>query len=304
MPSLPVRSASSNRPWRVHIMAIIALAAGFLTPFLTPAYASSDAGSTAGDYHFSVATAFCENQTGGPLFGCTPWEGVLVQMAVEYPSQTFGTACTTVSPGTADARAATCAIDVPYGATVTVSIDLGQVPAGYVLQQDATQVWTAPDGPPDGEVGIPVFTLDLAEGSDDPGTGVPDTDGGAAQIVSGNCATGLGEVIANLSPVAMAQGEPVGQASAVEAASSYSTVAVGLDGIIDGPSAVVVYASGAPDAAMIACGDVGGVNDQDGELIVVLRPVNGSGFAGMARLAYNSTDSAMTDVTIYLGSVD
>lgn len=292
------RSGIRLRPFfmvRFPVLAVVALLATFLAPFGGIAHADS---GDAGSYRFGVASAFCENQTGGPLFGCTPWDGVVVWFAVEHPDQTFTTSCATVSPGTADARAAGCAIDVPYGATVTVSIDPAQVPAGYVLNQDAVQVWTAPDGPPDGEVGIPVFTLDLAstEG-EEPTVG---SDAHAARVVSGSCDSGLGETIATLSPVAMAQGEPVGQASATEMETSFTTIAVGLDGIIDGPSAVVAYATTAGDSAAIACGDIGGVNDGDGELVVLLSPVDGSGAVGMARVAYNPADASMTDITIYL----
>lgn len=273
-----------------------------------------------GTFRMGAITADCTFQTGGPLYGCTPWAGVVVTFVVEDSTGTHTETCTTVDPGSPDARAASCGIEVEFGSTVTASIDPAVIPAGYILNQDATQVWTAPDGPPDGVTGQPIFTLTAVDGGS--GEEVQPTEDAQptevvqgseptaepqadfvhhhrARIVSGSCA-GLGNVVADLSAVAPSVGAQVGQASAVEAETSNSTIAIGLDGIIDGPSAVVVYGGDGNDSVVLACGDVGGVNDRDGELVVALWPVNGSGAVGMARLAYNPADASMTDITIYL----
>jgi hypothetical protein len=99
-------------------------------------------------------TAYCEPGYLGPFVGCTPWEGV----TVTYTSAdgTFSQSCTTAA--TWD-RSASCEMSVPFGSSITASIDPAVVPAGYVLQQPASQTFDIPSGPPEGEFGGPVFVL-------------------------------------------------------------------------------------------------------------------------------------------------
>lgn len=301
----------------VVVMAMMLVSSGSLQVLASEDTGTPEGGeASAVDYQMSVLTAFCENQTAGPLFGCYAWEGVEVFYTVESQSGSFSASCVTVSGGP-DARAASCLITMPYGAVATVSIDPSQVPAGYVLLQDAVQVYTAPDSLPDGVVGGPIFTLDLADsGTGDDGGGgstqpsptrTSDTnapipaDAFMARIMSGSCEDGFGGLVADLTPVALGTGEVVGQPGAIEMATSDTTIPVGLDGIIDGPSAVVISLTTESEAPIIACGDIGGVNDRDGELVVMLLPYDSSSYVGTARLAYNTGDGSQTDVTIYVG---
>lgn len=203
-----------------------------------------------------------------------------------------------------------CGVDtIPFNSDIVVTQDASTIPAGYVPVNDPQTLHIGDQTPGGGDGTTFSFLNVLADSSSPPSgqtgqvTPVP-AKGRGAQLRYGSCATGLTQAIADLSPVAKAQGEPVGHASAIEAEMSVTTIGVGLDGVIDGPSAIVVYASDAPDAQQIACGDIGGVNDGDGELIVMLQPVNNSGFAGTARLAYNLADASQTDITIYLGSIE
>lgn len=103
-------------------------------------------------------TAFCEPGYMGPFVDCTPWEGV----TVTYTSAdgTFTQSCTTVATWE---RTAGCTINVPFGSTITASIDPAVVPTGYVLEQSPSQTFEIPDGPPQGEFGGPVFVLFAAE---------------------------------------------------------------------------------------------------------------------------------------------
>lgn len=112
-------------------------------------------------------TAFCEPGYAGPFDGCTPWDGVVV--SYESEDGTFAESCATV----AGSRTATCTVDVPFGSTITVSINPAVVPAGYVLERSATQSMEIPATPPDGVFGGAAFVL-LPE-ADDP---TPVVDGG------------------------------------------------------------------------------------------------------------------------------
>lgn len=104
---------------------------------------------------FSLAanTAYCEPGYLGPFVDCTPWDGV----TVTYTSAdgTFSETCTTV----AGERTASCSVTVPFGSTVTASIDPAVIPAGYMLEQASSQTFEIPAGPPEGEFGGPVFVL-------------------------------------------------------------------------------------------------------------------------------------------------
>jgi len=110
---------------------------------------------TAQDEGFSLPafTTFCEPGYMGPFVGCTPWEGVTVSFVTA--DGLVDTTC--VTAGTE--RAASCAVVVPFGSTVTISIDPTTVPAGYELQNPAVQEITVPDGPPDGVFGGANFVL-------------------------------------------------------------------------------------------------------------------------------------------------
>jgi hypothetical protein len=91
--------------------------------------------------------------------GCTPWAGVTVTFVATDVNYTA--TCVTET----GERAASCAVIVPFGATIEASIDPATVPAGYVLQGAALQQLTIPDGPPEGVFGGPAFVLLPADGT-------------------------------------------------------------------------------------------------------------------------------------------
>lgn len=107
-------------------------------------------------------TTFCEPGYAGPFDGCTPWEGVSVSFA--STDGTFAESCVTAGTD----RAASCTAVVPFGSTIVISIDPGVVPAGYELQNPATQEITVPDGPPDGVFGGANFVLFPADAEPEP----------------------------------------------------------------------------------------------------------------------------------------
>jgi hypothetical protein len=121
-----------------------------------------------------------------------------------------------------------------------------------------------------------------------------------ARLYAGDC-DALGDVVAELTDVALPVGDPVGQATAIQVEESRSTAAVSLDNAIDGGNAVAVFAATPDPSALVACGEIGGVNDHDGAIVIGLREMNGSGLSGIAVLAYNALDPATTtDVSIFL----
>jgi hypothetical protein len=119
----------------------------------------------------------------------------------------------------------------------------------------------------------------------------PESGGRIAAIYSGSCDQ-LGDLQADLPNIVDPQGCPVGQASAIEAATTSTTVGISLDVLIDQEHAVVVLESNTPDADVIACGDIGGIDDVDGELVIGSRELDKSEFTGIAYFAYNATNGS------------
>ncbi len=140
------------------LIVLVAMASGFVAGTAVsaqPGQGSIDPDVAQDGEGFSLYAfaAFCEPGFMGPFVGCTPWEGVTVTFVSD--DGVVSTSC--VTAGTE--RAASCGVVVPFGSTVTVSIDPATVPAGYALQNSAVQVITVPDGPPDGEFGGANFVL-------------------------------------------------------------------------------------------------------------------------------------------------
>jgi hypothetical protein len=127
-----------------------------------------------------------------------------------------------------------------------------------------------------------------------------------AHIHSGTCAD-LGGVVlplSNLTDLAPT-GEVVGADTAVMAVSSWTLVDAPMADILAGEHAINVHLSEDDIDTYIACGDIGGVltsNEDDGDaLIVGLRELNGSGWAGIAWLGQMGDQ---TEVSVTLIQLD
>jgi hypothetical protein len=211
-----------------------------------------------------------------------------------------------------------CYVDVPFGATVVITADESTLPPGYSPLENPLVV-TAPESVGDGIRGPDATFVNVLQ---DEGAGVQPTVPAATEpaasepaaedgsepvqptglpvaVYAGSCAD-LGQVVVSLGQAVKAIGPAVGQATAVPALVGAATVDVSLDLLIDEDHAVAVVASAAADAPVVACGDVGGVDDDDGVLAIGLPAVDDSGVSGIAYLAYNAADSALTDVSIFL----
>lgn len=106
-----------------------------------------------GEFPLTAFAAYCEPGYLGPFQGCTPWEGVTVSFAAA--DGTFSDTCVTV----AGTNAASCTVNVPFGSSITASIDPSIIGASSYLEGAASQVYEIPDGPPEGEFGGPAFVL-------------------------------------------------------------------------------------------------------------------------------------------------
>lgn len=259
----------------------------------------------AGGFPLSANAAYCEPGYLGPFVDCEPWAGVTVSFATTDGA--FTTACVTSGAE----RAAGCVVEVPFGSTVVASIDLGVVPAGYVLEGPPSMEIVIPDGPPEGEFGGAVFVLLPASGDTTvtpPVTGstdvivAPGTDGLPAGLYTGSCADlqpgDAGKPVAALTSPRLPTGERVGAADAVQVATSFTALSVPFEQVVDGTHVVAAFDAADPDT-VVACGAIGGALDDNGALTVGLRPV-----AGMAGVAYISPgDNGSTVVSLFVADL-
>jgi plastocyanin len=117
-----------------------------------------------------------------------------------------------------------------------------------------------------------------------------------AHIHSGTC-DNLGDIVAPLSEVTeLTAGESFGAETAVLVKESETDVASPLGDFLSAPHAINVHESAEAIQNYIACGDIGG-RVIDGDLVIGLRELNGSGHHGVAVL---EGDDDGTDVKLYL----
>ncbi len=119
----------------------------------------------------------------------------------------------------------------------------------------------------------------------------------SAHIHAGTC-DDIGEVEASLEDLIEPAGDRVGREEASVAAASFSIVPITLDTLLSDSFAIDVHQAGDDDA--IACGEIGGVLDDRGALIIGLRPLDDSGFSGIAYLTPNASDPSETTLSTFL----
>ncbi|MDF2762316.1 MAG: hypothetical protein K0S83_1050 [Thermomicrobiales bacterium] len=123
-----------------------------------------------------------------------------------------------------------------------------------------------------------------------------------AHIHSGNCVE-LGDVVVPLSDLTASVSEGVGQADrATPAESSFTTVPMTLDAILGADHAINVHLSAEQIDTYIACGELGGILDAGGTLVVGLREESDSGYTGIAFLS-PGVDGVSTDVSVFIAPV-
>ncbi|MEA2511616.1 MAG: hypothetical protein QOJ59_1103 [Thermomicrobiales bacterium] len=131
------------------------------------------------------------------------------------------------------------------------------------------------------------------------GTPAAEEEGRPAHIHTGTCPE-IGDVVQPLTNLTAPEGDTVGQETALQAEYSYTLVPLSLDAILAEDHAINVHESMENIGNYIACGDIGGVVDANGQLVVGLAEVNDSGFTGIAFLAPNADDPNSTDVSTFI----
>ena len=123
-----------------------------------------------------------------------------------------------------------------------------------------------------------------------------------AHIHSGDCME-LGDVVVPLTDLTAPVGEGAGQSDeASPAESSFTNVPMTLDAILGADHAINIHLSPEQIDTYIACGEIGGVVDASGALVVGLREQSDSGYTGIAFLAPGA-DGASTDVSVFIAPV-
>jgi hypothetical protein len=124
-----------------------------------------------------------------------------------------------------------------------------------------------------------------------------------AAVYAGDCPESddePGALVSMLTELAVPAGQSVGQAAAVVAATSYSSVPLSLKQLLSDPLVIGVRppATGVP--GLVACGEIGGVINEAGDLVIGLRQVGGSGRTGIAFLSPSAAAPERTDVSVFL----
>jgi hypothetical protein len=246
----------------------------------------------------SIGGSLCDvNPRDNPDAICAPADAVLVTIELES-GRFIGSCSLKFFYAPTGGVGASCGVEgVPPNTTVTVAVDQNSLPVGYRALNSPQTFEVGAIQPGGGDAPIISFTIVWQPSLG----GEPPPIFRWAVIEHGICTDLKGEDT-RLYPVVIARGPHVGQEVAVEAETANRTVARPLDVLIDEPHAVVVHERLDSRSPIIACGEIGGANDGDGELIIAMFPVNKSGFFGVARLSYNADDPEQTDVAVYLVS--
>jgi hypothetical protein len=128
-----------------------------------------------------------------------------------------------------------------------------------------------------------------------PSGGSAQQTGVAAEIRQGNCDE-VGEVVAPLVEARLPAGERRGNATAMPAANSFTTVPISLDALTASDHAIVVPFPVGDE--LVACGDIGGTLTEAGGLVIGLS----DGDVGISGIAYlgPSTDPVQTNISLFI----
>lgn len=128
-----------------------------------------------------------------------------------------------------------------------------------------------------------------------------EVDGRAATIFAGDCGGRFIDgfpVFTNLVDLVPARGESVGRPVDAVPETSFTTVFAPFDDLAADPHLIAISALD-DETELVACGDIAGVLTGSGDLVVPLRELNDSGFAGVAYLSPDSSTD-QTGVSVFL----
>jgi hypothetical protein len=129
-----------------------------------------------------------------------------------------------------------------------------------------------------------------------PAAGFAQQTGIAADIRQGNCSE-VGDIVVPLGEATIPEGEARGNAAAMPAANSFTTVPHSLEALTTSDHAIVVPFPVGEE--LVACGELGGTLTKAGALIVGIRPQGDIDISGIAFLS-PSTDPAQTNISLFL----
>jgi plastocyanin len=121
-----------------------------------------------------------------------------------------------------------------------------------------------------------------------------------SHIHSGDCDE-LGEVIQPLTSLTVPGGETLGNADGVVAEAAFTSIPQTLDELLEEDHALKVHLSKDQIQTYLACGDIGGTLDANGALIVGMKELDGSGYAGIAYIAPGA--NGQTSVSVMIAQV-
>jgi hypothetical protein len=247
-------------------------------------------------FTLSIGGSDCDaDPRDNPAAICAPSDGMRVVVTLDS-GRLIGSCTLEVFYTPYGGVASSCGVEgVPLNSTLIIEVDPNSLPVGY-RSLNSPQTFQTTDIIPGGGDSPVISIITVWQQSIG---GEPPLIYRWAVIHHGICNDIKDEVV-RLYPVVIAKGPRVGQADAIEAETSYRTVDKSLDVLIDEPHVVVVHERLDSRSPVIACGEIGGRNDGDGELIIGLHEMNGSGFFGVVRLSYNADDPEQTDVAVYL----
>lgn len=119
-----------------------------------------------------------------------------------------------------------------------------------------------------------------------------------ADIRSGSCAS-PGEVVANLTPLAVPEGETQGPNGATPVAQSSTSISLLVPDMLGATYALMVQMSPEQAETPLVCGEIGGVVGEDGSLTIGLQAMTEGKVSGTASFAPARKGDGTT-VTVYL----
>lgn len=111
----------------------------------------------------------------------------------------------------------------------------------------------------------------------------------------------LGEIIQPLTSLTVPGGETLGNSDAVVAEAAFTSIPQTLDELLAEDHALKVHLSKEQIGTYLACGDIGGTLDANGALIVGMKELDDSGYAGIAYL--EEQPNGTTSVSVMIAQV-
>jgi hypothetical protein len=190
------------------------------------------------------------------------------------------------------------------GAEAVEIIDVTTI--GFEGRGPAYAVTIAPE--PDDQVRCDWYNIPPAQETPTPAppapTATPDPNARPAAIREGDCDEAVGDVVVDLTGLSQPEGETVGQDDAILAATSFTVIDLSLDQILAADHVIIIgEPAGAAIDEPVVCGEIGGVLDANGDLVIGLAERDDSGYTGIAFFSPDPTDANQTQISVFIAGV-